>query len=173
MTDIITREELIYNATIFYYKNNKDHFLKLVDIVEKRSPISISLIEYFTLTYSKQYNTMYKKTDDNFFIVYPKYKNFLKGYGKQFIDLFRRKQSKKEKDFYVKLHETEIKTRTAQLHFFKWAFENEIIAYIENNLEKLEAKMFEYKNETKNEKNKKRKKSTSVSVFAIQEEVQF
>ena len=169
MSDIDTRENLIHKSTMNYYETHKKDYITLVNIIEKRSGISISLVEYFTLTYSKIYNIMYKKADDDFFIVYPKYKNFLKGYGKKFTDPFRRKQSKSEKDFYVNLHDTEIKTRIAQLHFFKWAFENEIIMYIENNLEKIEKNMLEYKKE----KNKKRKKTTSVQVFAIPEEVQF
>jgi hypothetical protein len=127
MTDIITRESLILKSTKRYYENNPEDFKKLVEIIEKKSEISISLIEYFTLTYARYLNTMIKKTDDNYFIVYLSYKNFLKGYGKKFTDPFRRKQNKEELDFFMELHGLEIKTRIAQLHFFKWAFENEVI----------------------------------------------
>lgn len=167
MSDIITREGLILQSTKRYYQENPEDYKKLVDIIEKKSDISISLIEYFTLTYAKHLNTMYKKLDDNFFIVYLSYKNFLKGYGKKFTDPFRRKQNKEEGDFFMDLHGLPIKTRVAQLHFFKWAFENEVITYIEDNLEKIEKKMIEDK------KKKNKKRHTRANVFPIPETVAF
>jgi len=167
MSDIITRESLILKSTTKFYENKPDDFKKLVDIIEKKSNVSISLIEYFTLTYAKNLNTMYKKNDGDFFIVYLSYKNFLKGYGKKFTDPFKRKQTKDEVDFWFSQNDVKIKTRIAQLHFFKWAFENEIITYIENNLEKIEKKMIEDK------KKKNSKKHTRVNLFSIPETITF
>lgn len=169
MSDKYSQEGMIFDSVKRYYEKNPDNFKKLIDIIEKRSTISISLIEYFTLTYSKHLNTLYKKKDDNFFIVYLSYKNFLKGYGKRFTDPFRRKQSKNESDFIMEMHGQSIKTRVAQLHFFKWAFENEVIDYIENNMEKIEKKMSEDKDQKKNDK----KKFTRANQFQIQETIAF
>lgn len=163
MSDIITREQLIFNSTKRYYEKNPEHFQKFVEIVDKKSEISISLIEYFTLTYSKYENTMYRKQDGDFFNVYLQYKNFLKSYGKEFTDPFRRKRDKEEKDFFIEMHDLSVKTRVAQLRFFKWAFENEIITYIEDNLEKIVKKM----NEKKKKKNKS--KHTRVNMFPSKE----
>ena len=117
----------------------------MVDIIEKKSKISISLIEFFTLTYAKHLNIMYQRDNGDFFIVYLSYKNFLKGYGKEFTDPFRRKQNKKEMPFYITIHNKRIRTRIAQLHFFKWSFQNELISYIERNYEKINLKNNEYK----------------------------
>lgn len=167
MSDIITRESLILESVKNYYQNHPESYNKLVDIIEKRINVSISLIEYFTLTYAKQMNTMYKKTDGNFFIVYLSYKNFLKGYGKKFTDPFRRKTDKNEEDYFINIHDVEIKTRIAQLHFFKWAFENEMISYIESNIEKIEKRMNDDK------KKKIVKKHSRANQFHIQETVEF
>ena len=160
MLELITREELILTSIKNYYNNNVDNFRYFKNIIEQKSKISISLIEYFTLKYSKILNTMYRKENGDFFIVYLSYKNFLKGYGKKFTDPFKRKKDKDEVDFYLKIDKYNVKTRIAQLHFFKWAFENEIIEYIENNYDKI---MSEMKNKTD------KKPHTRVNVFNLSE----
>jgi hypothetical protein len=146
MSTLITKDGIILKSITEYFTKHKDYFIKLTDIIEKKSKISISLVEFFVLTDARIRNIMYMKMDGSFFIVYLRYKNFLKGYGKRYTDPFRRKRGREEKDFFITLHGIKIKTRIAQLNFFKWAFENEIITYIENNFERLENEMSNSKN---------------------------
>jgi hypothetical protein len=141
MIDIITQSELILKSVTSFYTKNPVYFKKLVDIIEKKSVLSISSVEYFTLTYSKINSTMYHKTNYHFFAVYLSYSNFLKSYGKKFTDPFRRKYTIDEPEFNITLHGIKVKTRLAQLHFFKWAFDNEMITYIENNVEEINTAM--------------------------------
>ena len=166
MIDIITQSDLILKSVTSFYTKHPLYFNKLVEIIEKRSNISISVIEYFTLTYAKNNSSMYLKNNGDFFIVYISYKNFLKSYTKKFTDPFRRKYSKDETDFFITLHGVTIQTRLAQLHFFKWAFDNEMIDYIENNLEKIETSM----NASKKVKSKNTSKP-SVVQFPIESQI--
>jgi len=115
-------------------------------------------------------NTMFKKSNGDFFVVYLNYKNFLKQNGKKFSDPFRRKQDKNEKDYFMNLHGLEVKTRLAQLNYFKWAFENEIVTHIENNFEKIEKRMNEDK---KKKKSKVKEKYNRVNMFVAPETVSF
>ena len=148
--------DAILNNVTKYYEQSPENFKILSDIIEKRSSVSITLVEYFTLIYAKNHSTMYIKNNNDFFIVYIKYKNFLKGYGKKYTDLFRRKRNKEEDDFFFTLHDITVKTRLAQLHFFKWAFENEMIAFITDNIEDIEKDMIQHK------KNKKKSKNSNI-----------
>lgn len=158
-------EQRIYENIVRYYTEHPEHYKKMVSIVDRKSKITTSLIEYFILTYAKNNSTMYIKSNNNFFIVYVNYKNFLNGYHKEYIDIFRRKKSKDEKDFFFTLHDITLKTRLAQLHFFKWVFTNEMIDYIENNFEDID-KAFE-----KHKKDKTKSKKNIVNNFNIANKV--
>lgn len=160
MPEIITQEELVLRSVMRYYENHPREFKCLVDIVnltptsilgsgsdKEKHKVSISLIEYFILKYAKKNSTMYKKTNGDFFFVYSNYKNFLKGYKKRFTDPFKRKDPYKKKNcvngseddggIQITLHNTTIRTRLAQLHFFRWVFDQELLHYIESHYQNI------------------------------------
>jgi hypothetical protein len=143
-------DQVIFDKVTKYYTEHEDHFKTLVDIINQRHKISISLIESFILIYAKNKSTMYIRSNGDFFLAYAKYKDFLKGYGKKCVDPFKRKRSENEDDYYITLHDIKLQTRLSQLHFFIWAFKMEIIDYISDNLEDIESYMSTYKkNKTK------------------------
>ena len=146
MPEIVTQDELILKSVKRYYEYQC--FLDITNLTptyitsckpEQKKRISISLIEYFILKYSKKHSTMYRKSGGTFFFVYANYKNFLKGYKKRFTDPFKRKDPSRKKDgyneeeFYFTVHDITVRTRLAQLHFFRWVFEHELLTYIERN----------------------------------------
>ena len=81
-------------------------------------------------------NNKEKQVDEQF-IVYINYKNQLRAYSKKQFDPFCRRtriQYVYDKDNYLV-------TTVGQLNFFRWALENDIISYIEDNLKDIETDM--------------------------------
>lgn len=156
MPEIVTQDELILKSVTRYYEKHPAEYKCFHDITnlvpttihhtvggdvntpDEKKRFSISLIEYFILKYSKKNSIMYSKTNGDFFFVYANYKNFLKGYKKRFTDPFKRKDPRTKQgsdngEIQFAVHDTVVQTRLAQLHFFRWVFENELLLYIERN----------------------------------------
>jgi len=106
----------------------------MVDIINKKSDISLRILDKFVTKYCSKVNISYKleKDSEHEFNVHISYKAQLKSYRKRFFDPFRR-----GKKFYYN-YDKEDNTKTTlttlgQLNFFKWAFSNKIIDYVINH----------------------------------------
>jgi hypothetical protein len=123
-----------YNPT-----NNLDKMLKLIT---GESKISLRIVDWFATNYSKKYYTLYviEASADNVtrrFKVYDDYKLKLKAYSKKRFDPFCRWDR-------ISIPYTNgkfIETTIGQLNFFKWALENKVIDYIEQNYIEIEKDM--------------------------------
>jgi hypothetical protein len=166
-----TQNDLLLNNLMdFYYQdNNLDKMLK---IITGESKISLRIVDWFATNYAKKYYTLYNYTDVNNnlkrFKVYIDYKLKLKAYSKKRFDPFCRwdRISVPYKDG------TCIETTIGQLNFFKWALENKVIDYIEENYETIEKDMnnrnstSKRKEQNVNENTKTRKKREELSISA-------
>lgn len=118
----------------FYIK--QQNIVKLLDILQNDSKISLRIIDWFATNYSKKNNTNYM-IHNNQFIVYISYKLQLKGYSKKQFDPFCRRE---RINFYYT--DTDfIVTTVGQLNFFRWAIKNKVIAYIQENIDEIEKDM--------------------------------
>jgi len=124
-----------------YYEidNNMDYMLR---IINGESRISLRIIDWFATNYAKKYYTVYTIGEgDNGvcrrFKVYVDYKLKLKAYSKKRFDPFCRwdRITVPYKDGKY------IQTTIGQLNFFKWALENNVIRYIEENYANIEKDM--------------------------------
>ena len=120
---------------------------RIMEIVEGRSRMSLRIVDWFVTNYSKKYDTWYSITmktgimrdvmEDTKFKVYDKYKLQLKAYSKKRFDPFCRWER-----ISIPCDETQyMETTIGQLNFFKWAIENRILDYIEQNFEDIERDM--------------------------------
>ena len=115
----------------------------------------------------KKYYTVYQlQGTENRFKVYNDYKLKLKAYQKRRFDPFCRWER-----ITVPYNEnSHIQTTIGQLNFFKWALENNVIDYIEQNYANIEKDMNNRNSTSKNKaidaKNKTRKKREELSVSA-------
>ena len=124
-----------------YYKDNKN-MDKLIEIVDGNC-VSLRIIDWFVTNYSKKYNIYYEiYKDDNGdltfdnknnelykpFNIYYSYKSQLKSFNKNKFDPFCRKNR-----ISFSSNNKEINTTIGQLNFFKWALENDVVKYIEDN----------------------------------------
>jgi hypothetical protein len=162
---------------------NNDNLKKMMSIINGETPTSLRIIDWFVTNYAKKYYTVFdlvSKTKDTQektrFKVYNDYKLKLKAYGKRRFDPFCRW----DRITVPYDNNNYMETTIGQLNFFKWAIENDIIKYINENYQTIENDM-NYRNSTarsrestdsnesgevQDPKNKTRKKREELSVSA-------
>jgi len=154
------------NNLMEFYKN-ETNLTRMLKIITGESAISLRIVDWFATNYAKKYYTLYSIGDKRF-KVYFDYKLKLKAYSKKKFDPFCRwdRISIPYKDG------TSIETTIGQLNFFKWAIENKIIEYIEENYETIEKDMNNRNSTSKrkelglNDNSKTRKKREELSISA-------
>ena len=162
-----TQNDLLLNNLLQFYQtdNNMD---KMLGIINGESRISLRIIDWFATNYAKKFYTVYQmEGTTNRFKVYNDYKLKLKAYSKKRFDPFCRwdRITIPYKD------DAHIQTTIGQLNFFKWAIDNNVINYIEQNYLSIEKDMNNRNSTSKvriNDKNsnKTRKKREELSVSA-------
>jgi hypothetical protein len=169
-TNYTTQNELLLNNLLDFYKKD-DNLPRMLKIITGESKISLRIVDWFATNYAKKNYTLYSitnSTGDNIrFKVYFDYKLKLKAYSKMRFDPFCRWEriSIPYKD------ETCIETTIGQLNFFKWAIENKVINYIEDNYDTIEKDMnsrnsTSKRKETIVDNSKTRKKREELSISA-------
>tara|TARA_B100000287_G_scaffold426868_1_gene475496 strand:- start:55 stop:666 length:612 start_codon:yes stop_codon:yes gene_type:complete len=134
-----TQNDLLLNKLMNYYNdnNNLDNMLK---IINGQSTISLRIVDWFVTNYAKKYFTVYTIQKNGFnerFKVYNDYKLKLRAYSKKRFDPFCRW----ERITIPYKNDTSIQTTIGQLNFFKWAIENNVIQYIEENYQTIDLDM--------------------------------
>ena len=149
-----TQNELLLKNLLEYY-GEEQNLNKMLNIINGESSISLRIVDWFVTNYAKKNFTVYNIVKNNNtirFKVYFDYKLKLKAYSKKRFDPFCRWEriTIPYKDDKV------IQTTIGQLNFFKWAIENDVIKYIENNYVTIENDM-----NNRNSTSKKNKESYS------------
>lgn len=161
-----TQNELLLNNLLRYYKDS-NNMERMLSIINGESETSLRVIDWFVTNYSKTHYTIYCLSNRRRFKVYSDYKLKLKSYSKRRFDPFCRW----DRIMIPYENDTNIQTTIGQLNFFKWAFENEIIEYIEKYKDDIESDMNARNGTAKRkqagvETNKTRKKREELSVSA-------
>jgi hypothetical protein len=167
MKPLSADEVLMKTLEIFF--SNDEYFNQMYKYICKprESRVSLRVLEWFVINYSKKNNIGYEfEKDDgtkNYLIVFSDYQNCLKGYKKIRLDPFCRKQRKGVNNCSIifKHVDKEIETTIGQLSFFKWAIANKVLDYVEQHVDQIEKDM----NET-NKNKKKNKKRQQLSIAA-------
>ena len=137
-----TQNSLLLTNLMTYYKSN-DKIEQMLRIINGEAKISLRIVDWFTTNYAKKHYTVYTigandaTTPAKRFKVYVDYKLRLRSYSKLRFDPFCRWER-----ITIPYKEDKcIQTTIGQLNFFKWAFENEVISYIESNYADIEKDM--------------------------------
>ena len=174
-------ELLMQNLNEFYQK--KENLDKMLRIIHGESNISLRIVDWFVTNYAKKYYTVYnidvplihprvnadgtiEYTESQRFKVYNDYKLKLKSYSKKRFDPFCRW----ERINISYDNATYMETTIGQLNFFKWAIENNIIEYIEEHRDLIEADMNE-RNSTSIRKRVSGKEDSSTKTRKKREEL--
>lgn len=163
-----TQNSLLLDNLLNYYKNS-DLLEKMLSIINGESKISLRIVDWFSTNYAKKNYTVYHLNNGKRFKVYIDYKLKLRAYSKKRFDPFCRW----DRIIIPYKDGISIQTTIGQLNFFKWALENEVIKYIENNYDAIETDM-NSRNSTSRRKNdpinsvsnKTRKKREELSISA-------
>lgn len=133
-------EYYIYELNKFFKKCSTEQIVKINNIINRTSKISLRMIEWFVSKYSQQNTTLIKDNDGLFINIYNSYKAKTKLLEKKYFDPFKRYDIIE----YTFSNNETIKTTISQLNFFKWIFENNILDYIEINYIELNKEMSIY-----------------------------
>ena len=169
----ITQNDLLLrNLMVFYKTESNDNLDNMLKIITGESKISLRIVDWFATNYAKKFYTLYiiEQTEDNVarrFKVYDDYKLKLKAYSKKRFDPFCRW----DRISIPYKNGTFIETTIGQLNFFKWALENKVVDFIEENYDTIEKDMnnrnsTSKRKETIVDNSKTRKKREELSVSA-------
>jgi hypothetical protein len=164
-----TQNDLLLNNLMDFYKDEKT-LNRMLKIITGESKISLRIVDWFSTNYAKKYYTIFNIDEDSEnvrrFKVYVDYKLKLKAYSKKRFDPFCRW----DRISIPYKKDTCIETTIGQLNFFKWALENKVIDYIEENYEVIEKDMNNRNSTSKrkeqivdNSKTRKKREELSVS----------
>jgi len=172
MNSYTSQNDLLMNNLMDFYKD-ENTLNRMLKIITGESKISLRIVDWFATNYAKKYFTLFNVTDEfghtRRFKVYIDYKLKLKAYSKRRFDPFCRW----ERISIPYQTDTCIETTIGQLNFFKWALENKVIDYIEENYDDIEADMNSRNSTSKkkelvvsNDNSKTRKKREELSISA-------
>jgi hypothetical protein len=155
-----TQNQLLMKHLMNFYKKGESivNLSKMMTIVNGESKISLRIIDWFVTNYSKKHFIIYDVENINGgqnisrFKVYNDYKLKLKAYSKRQFDPFCRW----ERISIPYDNEHYVETTIGQLNFFKWAIENNVIEYIDENYSAIENDM--------NQRNSTSKKRASLNI---------
>ena len=131
---------LMSRLKAFYSENNYSNMKYILPYINGDSSISLRLIDWFVTNFAKKNYTVYNvERNDSVvrFKVFIDYKLRLRAYGKKKFDPFCRW----ERITMPYENDTKIETTIGQLNFFKWALENNILTFIEENRREIEEDM--------------------------------
>jgi len=135
---------LLHKVLRFYNENSGDNMDIMLSVINGTTNISLRIMDWFVTNYSKKHYTVYDLVGSGNgagakrFKVYVDYKLKLRAYSKKRFDPFCRWD---RINVPHKNGTTYIQTTLGQLNFFKWAIENEVLRYIEENYTAIETDM--------------------------------
>lgn len=163
-----TKELLLFNRIDNYFKKEciRSNIDRMVEIINSKSQISLRILDWFITCYSKKNINIVLNDDDKKkckdYNIRISYKAELKSYKKSYFDPFRRR--KKFNYFYDNDDKSKfVLTTIGQLNFFKWAIVNNIIDYVEKNIDYI-TKAMNVSNKLNKDK-KKQKKNTDIKLL--------
>lgn len=125
----------------FNYKYNFDVLKEfLTDRKERAAKLSVGLLDWFNVNYSKEYGVEYvlrKGSSTKVIYVWQIYNAALSGYTKQLFDPYGRGKSKGGSIKITNEDGESINTTLAQLNYFRWAIKNGVIDYVKEHLEEI------------------------------------
>jgi hypothetical protein len=161
-----SQNNLLLTNLIKYYQDT-GKLDRMLDIINGNINISLRIVDWFTTNYAKKFYTVYPLPSGNRFKVYNDYKLKLRSYSKKRFDPFCRW----ERISIPYKNNTQLQTTIGQLNFFKWAFDNNVIDYIEEHYNEIEKDMNSRNSTSKrkttvvcsNQKTRKKREELSIS----------
>jgi hypothetical protein len=129
--------DLLESSLMDFY-SRRENAEKILPIIKRTSPVSLRLLDFFVVVFSRYNNVVYR-LDDKYVDVHNSYKAQLKNFSKRNFDPFRR-SGKRSWNLANEKRETTL----GQLCFLKWVIGMGIIEYVEANLTRISQAMKEH-----------------------------
>ena len=161
---VLDKETIMMESLIPFYKH-KYNLQQIIDLVEGKTKVSLRLVDWFIINYSKKYDTCFNIQKDGKIgnvLVHVEYKSHLKAYTKKHFDVFKR-YDPISLEYYDKNENTVkyFKTTIGQLNIFRWIIKRKILDYVSMYYDQINDDM---NIRLKEAKNRKRKTRLSVSI---------
>lgn len=143
---LLVSKEILLKKKLLHFYSNKNNLNIFLPIILQKTRLSLRSLDWFVTNYSKKNNIIISKKDH--FNVYLSYRSQLKAYSKQLFDSFRRRD---RITFYYDV-EKSIETTIGQLNMFRWILQNDILDYIEKNIQDIENDMIKTQKENQNKR---------------------
>lgn len=154
-----TNKELCYYKMIdkFFKNCTQEQISLMLGIINGTAEISLRVLDWVVTKYSKRYIDfdIKSKTNGEIFDMHISYKSQLKSYKKRYFDPFRRRK-KFHYNYDKSAQDKTVYTTLGQLNFFKWAISNDIIKYVQYNINNVIHFMNTSNKEDKKKKDKKK-----------------
>ena len=131
MTNVYTTQNGLLLDNLMKFYENDNNIEKILPIINGQSSISLRLIDWFVTNYSKKHFVVLNNNNNKRFNVYIDYKLRLKAYSKKRFDPFCRW----DRITIPYQKDSVMETTIGQLNFFRWMLENNILAYIKENID--------------------------------------
>ena len=150
--------DLLLSSISQYYDKNPANKLLLEQLISGEYDISLRIIDWFITHYAKDKNVVYWLDPVQFTLhaspaahlkkvhVYLDYRAQLKSYSKFFFDPFRRHE---RITFIIQNRPLKtVETTIGQLNFFRWVFQNNLLAYIKAHKQEIEEHVSQHQQNT-------------------------
>jgi hypothetical protein len=141
-----SKKDLIHDSCIDFYKN-RNNIKLLVNLLDKRSMVSLRVLDWLVTNYSNKNNIIiFNYLDGRKYPlnIHSSYKSQLKAYSKKYFDPFCRRDRINinliDLDCSFGIKDILI-TTIGQLNFFRWFIQNNLINYLLNNIREIDTDM--------------------------------
>jgi hypothetical protein len=140
----IENKQNLLLKNLLQFLSNEKHMKTLTDVVYFKKDVSLRSLDFLVTNYAKTHNIVVKNKKETLQL-HQLYRLYLKGYSKQQFDPFKR---------HIRIHipcflvpDGVLETTVAQLNFFKFAIDHNVIQYLKDHKKVVEDEMdsFNYK----------------------------
>jgi hypothetical protein len=131
METIASKEDMVLRRLSDFY-GDAATLARVKPILTGESKISLRLLDWLVTNYAKKHNIVYLPKGGRVVNVYLRYKANLRAYSKKMFDPFCR---------HKKITYLGMNTTVGQLNFFHWVLEDEVLEYLEEHYDAVQADM--------------------------------
>lgn len=154
------KPELVISSLQKFYGSYPD-IESILPYLQGTADLSLRLIDWFVTNYCRKHFVGYPLNGQEF-LVYISYKSQLKAYSKQYFDPNCRRERIM---FQIPGHES-FMTTVGKLNFFRWAIETELLDYINEHIDEIQAERLEVM-KVGDKKSRECRDSTESSVSSV------
>jgi hypothetical protein len=126
--ETLNTKSILLKGKLETFFSNKKNFDVIYNCITKKTPCSLSSLDWFVTNYSKK-NPIYIQVGGKDINIFTSYRDKLLSFHKSLLDPCKRNYK-----LYINYDDKKLYTSIGQLLFFKWIISLNILDYIKNNI---------------------------------------